>query len=300
MRYIGSVILAIMIGGLVYYTFLFLGKYVDFNDFLPPPMSTSTTATRSSLERTPPRDLFYTKQGGGVVVGLAPVAPSGFTASDLSQDYGKVTIGSTYPAYSDTSISQVTLNGAYSLSNKKINISGWKIKTNKSEVTIGRGVNNYNPFEFPSEGDITIGSGDYVGIYGVSSPVGKNIRLNRCTGYLNKIYDFKPPLQQNCPYVNRNDIVSFSGRCQSFILSLSSCQAPTPNESNLYANEDVACRSFINKINFNGCYSKYSNNSDFLSPEWRVWIGNKIPLDLEHDRVLLLDRFGLLVDERIY
>ncbi len=101
----------------------------------------------------------------------------------------------------------------------------------------------------------------------------------------------------NCPSVSRSEISSFTGLCQDYILSLGSCRLPSPNVLLPYFDE--ACKTFLNNLNYSGCFQKYRSDKDFLGREWRVWSGTKF-LDDRHDQLLLFDNKGLLVDDYSY
>jgi hypothetical protein len=109
---------------------------------------------------------------------------------------------------------------------------------------------------------------------------------------------FTPSLPLSCPYVVQSDISSFTGECPQYIDSLTSCAVPNMNNFSIPQN-DYACRTYLENLNYGGCFKKHVNDSDFLSNEWRVWTGSNI-IDPLHDTVLLLDRNGLLVDLRTY
>ncbi len=228
--------------------------------------------------------------------------PQGFTAEQLSVFYRQVRIHSLSRNYSsnDKTIKQITIRSDYSLKNG-INVSGWRVKGNKGDFLIPQAVNNFDPAFFGRSGDIIIGANNYIYIYGVSSPMGLNFRLNKCTGYLNNFYKFDPPLPNNCPNVDRKEIASFSGNCQNLITSLGACRIPADKDLNSPAVlNDSACRAYLDRLNYRGCYERNYAVSNFLSNEWRVWLGKNIPFDSEHDRLWLFDREGLLVDEYTY
>lgn len=228
--------------------------------------------------------------------------PRGFTAEQLSVFYRQVRIHSLSRDYSSNgkTIRQITIRSDYSLKNG-IDVSGWHMKGNKGDFLIPQAVNNFDPVSFGRLGDITVGANNYIYIYGVSSPMGLNFRLNKCTGYLNNFYKFDPPLPNNCPSVDRKEIASFSGNCQNLITSLGTCRIPADKDLNSpTVLNDSACRAYLDKLNYRGCYERNYVVSNFLSNEWRVWLGKNIPFDSEHDRLWLFDREGLLVDEYTY
>jgi|SRR3989344_8139603 len=227
--------------------------------------------------------------------------PSGFTVEQLSPFYKKIQLGSIRPARSYNDTSSFILRPDYSVK-ENINITGWYIKVNfGATLKIPGAINNYNPFGAFAENDIVVNNRSHqISVSSLKMPFGKNLRLNKCSGYLNSIYAFSPALPNQCPGVNRGDIVNFTGACQSFILSLGSCRIPTSNEINFYASNDSACRDVLNSLNYGSCYSRRNQDVDFLGNEWRVWLGEKIPFDAKHDRILLFDKNNLLVNEYIY
>jgi len=228
--------------------------------------------------------------------------PSGFTRSQLSPYFGKIKISAQYNSSYNPSGFKV-----YSgLSNdEKVNITGWRIKTNHGEIIIPQAINVYEPSGLTPPQDIVLSANNYVNIYLSVNPINKNFRLNKCMGYLQNDYVFSPPLPQNCPAPSHSDISYLSGECQSYIRSLWGCMVPDEDSDSFYASvggssrEEVECRAFLDTINQNGCFQKHRWDGDFLSNEWRVWIRQHI-LDSQHDRVLLFDKQGLLVDEYIY
>jgi len=225
--------------------------------------------------------------------------PQGFTKAQLSPYYQKISISYLKPAYSFEDTSQFVLTaGEYE---GLINVTGWKIKTNKGQLFIPPAVNVYYPDRTPAEGNILLKAGEYLVVYNTKSPLGRNFRLNKCTGFFNSEFNFEQGLPNECPALyNQNDIVTFSGKCQSFIMSLGSCQAPTADEINSMTSEGTDCRAYLNRFNYSFCFNQHYLDSDFLSREWRVWLNTSMPFDPQHDRVLLFDLQGLLVNEYIY
>lgn len=219
--------------------------------------------------------------------------PSGFTLEDLSPFFHKVRMNGVSPgglySYSQVNLSAYGLSGG-----EAVDITGWLFKGNSGSQYIPQAVALYDPSGLSGEGDIVLKNGDMVSIYSTVSPIGRNLRLNKCIGYLENAAAFNPSLSRNCPYINRSSVGGFTGRCQDYIMSLSgSCRLPASNPP--IAQDDYACRAFLDTLNYNGCYSKHASEPDFLDREWRVWTGSKF-LDDRHDRVRLLDRQGLLVD----
>jgi len=146
-----------------------------------------------------------------------------------------------------------------------------------------------------------VSGNNYVNIYSGFSPINRNLRLNKCTGYLENNFTFNPSLPQDCPSISRSEISYLSGQCQSYLLSLWGCKLPDYSFYNLLPGNDDGnnCRNFLNNINYTSCLQKHRSEADFMSNEWRVWINENI-LDSQHDRVLLFDTQGQLVDQYTY
>ncbi|MGC8775796.1 MAG: hypothetical protein ACP5QN_00560, partial [Minisyncoccia bacterium] len=78
---------------------------------------------------------------------------------------------------------------------------------------------------------------------------------------------------------------------------LNTCEIP--KNFNQADPNDPRCLSYLKNINYQGCFNKNKNNFDFYEKEWRIFMGREILDDL-HDRVLLYDNKGLIVDEYLY
>lgn len=229
------------------------------------------------------------------------IPPTGFSLSQLSPYYDKVRLENVTRPYDSYSQAQFTLRTDYALENA-VNITEWKIKGNRgAEISVPRAIADYGIQGSPQVSDILLKKGEYLVVYSGKSPNNQNFRLNKCIGYLNNSYTFSPPLPHSCPSVERTIMVSFSGKCQSFIYSLGTCREPSSNEKNQFTlSEDAGCSAFLNSLNYGGCYSAYRYQTDFFSTEWRAWIDQQFSFDRDHDRILLYDKSGLLVDEYTY
>jgi len=223
--------------------------------------------------------------------------PTGFTKSQISPYFHKVRLDYIDAGSFDEPMSLGI--GADLSDTERLDITNWKIQGNRGTYIIPRAVNIYEPTGLSGEADIILKTGHRVNINATVSPLGKNIRVNTCMGYLENHIDFNPGLNIGCPDRNLNGLSQLSGQCQSYLESLGSCEEPGNNPP-LAAN-DYTCRTYLDKLNYRGCYDSHRTDSDFLVSEWRIWMGqNNNFLDFEHDRVLLLDTKGLLVDIYTY
>jgi hypothetical protein len=277
-------------------------KWDPFHVEAPPPVFSSPPVSSPSPAR------------GGVFISKPPskpkeekpkiIPPLGFEIGNLSPNYRKVRLTSVNVPRNPYERGQFTLKAEHNLSSG-INVSGWKIRTNGGgEVFIPKAIADYNPLYYlPPEGDIVLYPGDYLNVYSWSNRFfgGRNFRLNKCIGFLKSIYNFDPKLPGNCPTPDQSEIITFSGRCQTFIRSLNSCDMPTANELNSFSGpSDLTCRAYLERLNYRYCYEANRNKADFFSHEWRAWLNVSLPFDREHDRLLLFDKDGGLVDEYVY
>jgi hypothetical protein len=225
--------------------------------------------------------------------------PAGFTATQLSSYFHAVRFGGMSPAspYSYGSYGQITLYASFAQGAEPIDVTGWKITSNRGGEYLPQAINLYDPSGLTPPGDIMFASGQSLYIY--SSPGPFNVRLNECIGYIAAQNKFTPALPQTCPYVDRSGISSFTGACQNFIQTIGNCQVPDLNNPQIPSN-DYACRDYIkDNFNYRACYNAHVADANFLSNQWWIWMGSS-PLDPYHDNVYLYDRNGLLVDMYTY
>jgi len=224
--------------------------------------------------------------------------PPGFSLKDLSPYYKKVKIQNLNPGFY-TNSGRITLY-ANDLKNP-VSITNWQIKANQGHLIIPDGVFDYKPSGlFEQSSNIILENQSSVNIYNGTSPIGKNLKINKCLGFLNNHYKFNPDLPCLSPQLfDRSEISTFSGNCQNYIMSLGSCKMPTPSELNSFSSEPL-CRMFLDRFSYAGCYAAKRNDQNFFEKEWIVWISGIWPFDQNHDRVLLLDENKLLVDIYTY
>jgi hypothetical protein len=224
--------------------------------------------------------------------------PTGFTRAELSPYFKEVAISSAW-AGTLYSYGQITLSTYNLNASNTVDITGWRIKTKNSGEYLPQAVNLYDPSGLTAPSDIVLKQNQYVNIYSSAGPF--NLRMNKCIGYIGNSNHFTPALPNSCPYIDQSAISSmgFTGACENYIYSLGSCASPNLNDIRVPQN-DYACRDYLsNNFNYKSCFTAHANDADFLSNEWRVWMGSS-PLDQYHDTVQLLDKQGLLVSQYSY
>ena len=232
------------------------------------------------------------------------IPPIGFSEEDLSPFYKKVRISSVVKPSPTNYSARSGFTLTAECSNKEpISITGWRVRGNgNGEVFVPKGLIDYGLSGGGREGDIVLNPCEYAVFYNTQSPVNRNFRLSKCTGYLNNNFTFIPSLPKNCPIpFDRGEIITFPGECQSFLLSVRSCNTIEPNERNRFSGpNNTGCLQIMDRFTYGYCYNSLRNKPDFFSSEWRVWLGRHAPFDSEHDRILIFDNNGLLVNEYIY
>lgn len=234
-----------------------------------------------------------------------PDLPSGYTQSDLSQLYRAVRVNNVQAARAgggglfggSGTVDTVTLRENIGSNDAPISITGWTLKSNRGSYKIGQGVRLYRTTSVPLE-SIVLRDGERALVVSGTSAVTTNFMVNSCMGYLSTRYTFAPQLPRSCPSVPKSDIETFTGACQDYILKLRTCAEGDVNDARIPAN-DTACRRYVGELTYEGCIKRRQNESGFLSGEWRVWSGDRF-IDPLHDRVLLLDQNGKLVDWYVY
>ncbi|PIR07413.1 hypothetical protein COY65_01220 [Candidatus Jorgensenbacteria bacterium CG_4_10_14_0_8_um_filter_39_13] len=267
---------------------------------LSPLVSTTTSPSKESISSRPSRPPQTLPPKTQIQESPPPkiTPPIGFSVEQLSPDYQKVKISSV--SASSYSGNQIFLRANYNNKNPFL-VTGLRIKTNRGEIIIPQAVSDYSPSGLSLPVDIYLNPNGSINIYGSYSPIGQNLRLNKCLGYLNNIYKFSPTLPNNCPSIvenNKSKIYSLSGYCQKYIFSLGRCQIPRADEIN-FLSTDYNCGEFLKDINHRSCYNDHRFEKDFFSDKWWLWTAT-LPLDPYHDQVRLFDKKGLLINEYIY
>ena len=255
----------------------------------PPPVSPSG----SSVPRTPSAPPSQPSAP-------TPTPPQGFTQADLSPFYGKVRMSSVTPPSYYSGGGNFTIRADSSLSGPA-DVDGWRLKGNRYEVRIEAASPSMTVGPV-NQSALILRPGEELIVYGATSNYIaqiRNVHLNKCTGYLNETYKLSPRIPEQCPRPDRSQYMTFSGGCQSYLYSLGTCDTPTPVKINELS-YDSACRAFLDILNHDSCYRRYRSDADFLQSGWRVWLINSLQFDVNHDRLLLFDRQGLVVDEYVY
>jgi hypothetical protein len=218
----------------------------------------------------------------------------------VSPYYGKVEIDEVQPEEDNFEQDYLVLR---SDDREIINISGWTIKNKNNEsFTIPRAAEKFNGSAAGSQKiDIILNDGDEVIVSARANTVQGNFRVNKCSGYLGETNDFNPELDIDCPETSESQYSYLKKTCREYIDDLNQCEIPDYSK-NFDVAADSQCTAFLNdNFNYSQCFKKYGQDVDFLTDEWRLFMGKtKDFFDDYEDKITLTDSNGLLVDEYSY
>jgi len=121
---------------------------------------------------------------------------------------------------------------------------------------------------------VLLRAGDRAIITTGRSPLGTSFEVNTCSGYLNQFQEYVPDLRRDCPTpITELKLVGPYGEstCRDFVDSLPRC---TTSRTAPPSTLSSACKAFIvEKLTYNSCVLRHQNDVDFLTGEWRLFLG---------------------------
>lgn len=129
-----------------------------------------------------------------------------------------------------------------------------------------------------------------------------NFQENSCTGYFAQTSQFNPPIYPSCPRLDTRSLsAQFTDRCIKLIERIPSCTTPSFSYKDTAGLENE-CTDFINQnFSYNGCVKSFRDQPDFFKKHWLIWMQSDQEFFRNiHDKVILKDAQGKLVDERSY
>jgi len=121
---------------------------------------------------------------------------------------------------------------------------------------------------------VKLNPGDRAIISTGRSPLGTSFEVNLCSGYLNQFQEYVPDLRRDCP--TPIDELKLAGpynesMCRDFVDSIPRC---TTSRTAPPSTLSSSCRAFvIEKLTYNSCVTRHKNDTDFLTGEWRLFLG---------------------------
>lgn len=195
-------------------------------------------------------------------------------------------------------------NGSFfSRTEAAVSINGWTIESRKSgKITIPAAEEipmidtDTRQILLPPSGEVIITSG--------ISTFGRSFRENVCTSYFSQNHLFTPSLAtcSAIPFDAQKLLDSgYNGNCIDFVNGIARCRIPAiPYEKSSRIGN--ACIEYVSDTySYAGCVARFRDEKTFFKNTWRVFLNQPSHIfDTLHDRVILRDGEGLIVDEFEY
>ncbi|MEX0652202.1 MAG: hypothetical protein WD509_01125 [Candidatus Paceibacterota bacterium] len=222
---------------------------------------------------------------------------------ETSPYWGQVRIQKTSNGPRETSplTEYVELSTAYSLT-APVSLTGWKLQSMISNevVSIPKATKISTSGTVNIEQPLMAGHREKIYLLTGHSPTGVSFQINKCSGYFEQFQDFTPSIQKQCPLpedefrFSESDPLRFGDACLSYIEDLDRCSMPLEA---LPLGFSDSCAVFITEeIHYSSCVENHRNDSDFFSPEWRVYLKHDREIWGSRDIIRLLDADGKTVD----
>lgn len=191
----------------------------------------------------------------------------------------------------------------FNRSEAPVSLHGWTVESRKSgkikipdaeEIPLIDAATQ--PIMLSSGGEIIITSG--------VTTFGRSFRENACTDYFSQNHSFTPSLE-SCspiPFDSRNLFDrGYNSECVDFVKNIPRCRIPTiPYEKSARIGNGCI-EHIIDTYGYAGCIARFRDDKTFFKNIWRVFLNQPASLfDTLHDRVILRDNNGLIVDEFEY
>ncbi|MDP3934839.1 MAG: hypothetical protein Q8Q46_01305 [Candidatus Giovannonibacteria bacterium] len=219
----------------------------------------------------------------------APAPPAPATSAPLKNPLRVNTGGA---AYGDFSQEYISLDN-FDYENKQTAvISGLTLQNrDRASATIGKDEYGNN---------ISLKYGERAIIATGESALGKNFKINKCSGYMAQGKNISPSMSFSCPRISDLALPrNLNNRCIDYIESLNSCVSPTINADTGINND---CAEFVSQhASYAGCVADHKNDSDFNQPEWRIYLGKNAEMwGNRHENIQLFGQLGKLITETSY
>ncbi|HEV3245499.1 MAG TPA: hypothetical protein VG102_04015 [Candidatus Paceibacterota bacterium] len=178
-----------------------------------------------------------------------------------------------------------------------VDISGWSLQSALSgaRAYLPLGADFFRLGELNAQIGIELPPGGTAIVTTGVSPVGTSFRENVCSGYLEQLQQYTPPMQTQCP--SPGDAAAQAGQygqsCADYVSSIPFCTFPQHPSSDL----SLQCQAYVQTtFSYNGCVAMHENDQNFASNDWRVYLdGSQELWSNAHDTIRLLDAQGEVV-----
>ena len=189
-----------------------------------------------------------------------------------------------------------------------ISLIGWRLKSAVSGRSVEIEEASYLPYlgQVNTELPVNVKAGDTVFVTTGRSPIGVSFRVNKCSGYYQQFQKFTPRLKEQCPEPE-DEILSYEGdrgifidnACMDFVERIPRCEIKVITLPKTLSH---ACQQAIfDEISYNRCITKHKDDSDFVQPQWRIYLKREVELWRDKRAIItLLDQNGKTVDVYAY
>ena len=193
------------------------------------------------------------------------------------------------------------------VSNKEIDISNWKIVSSIGNFIIPQGVKMVDPNRIYQKEDIILKPQEEAKIIATTSPLGFSFKANKCFNYLikniPKLQKYIESINYVCDKFSKEELFELknSGYSLNCVLTLenSKCDGLDSIYLKKISNDTKCINLVYSRFNYNSCYERRKNDSDFLSRVWYIFIPTNYLYMNRYEEVRLIDENGLLVDRYI-
>jgi hypothetical protein len=235
-------------------------------------------------------------QGPDISTLTAPQQPS--SQSSQAQTFGNqspyangITLTSDGATASDPQAEYVVIqnNGT-----APVDISGWSLQSalTGARAYLPLGASFFVLGELNAQNDIELAPGGVAVVTTGESPVGTSFRENECSGYLEQLQQYTPPIETQCPSPGdlSTQASQYGQSCAQYVSSLPFCTFPQNPPSGISAQ----CQAYVQTtFSYNGCVQTNQNDTSFASNDWRVYLSTPHELwNNDHDTIRLLDAEG--------
>ena len=216
------------------------------------------------------------------------IGSSGNIAAPQPMPQITISAASVYP--NNPATEYITLQNNDYENKQKADISGLKLKNGANMIaTIGR--DEYG-------NSIALGYGESAAIVTGTSPLGKNFKINKCSGYLNQQNNISPGIY-GCSSLSSLPLPrNLNSKCLNYIGGLG-CSSPNINFNTGIDND---CIAFITQhASYAGCVADHGKDSDFDKHEWRIYLGRGEEMWANRNETIqLLDSSGKVITQTSY